>query len=45
MFGSGNDEVYGMPMSADWDGEVLSKIEAGKKGEKVIFWQSSGSST
>ena len=33
-----------MPMSVGWDGDVLSKIEAGKKGGNVIFWESSGSS-
>ena len=34
-----------MTMSVGWDGDILSKVEAGKKRGKVIFWESSGSST
>ena len=40
-----NNEVLGMTVSVGWDGDVLSKIEAGKKGGKVLFLESSGSST
>ena len=32
-------------MSVGWDGDVLSKIKAGKNGGKGNIWESGGSST